>query len=784
MAEYLYKTRGNSSPKDKPRVYFTCHPNDFERSFDKICEDIFKTHDCAVYYTKDMSEKIPEQELATDLGSMNLFVIPVSFRLLSQPNRAMDHDFAYAKQEHIPVLPIMLEPGLDAVYARPDKFGEKQYLDPYARDLTQISYEEKLKKYLEAVLISDEMVQRVRAAFDAYIFLSYRKKDRRYANKLMRLIHNKPQCRDIAIWYDEFLTPGESFNENIEKMLRDSKLFTLLVTPNLLEEPDGKPNFVMAHEYPMAKEQKIPMLSVEMEPTDRECLLQKFDGIPVCTDPSNDEMFHEQLLQALKKAAITTDKDDPEHTFLMGLAYLDGIDMETDRKRGLELITAAAEADLPEAIKKLGCMFCKGTYVELDYQETLKWVQKLVDCYSTVYGEYDPYTLRAYNCLACTYGNLGNNQKAIELYQKIYDLRCDVCDQGDPELARDLVNIAQAYTDAGKYQEALTRNQEAYEQVCKTLPENDHDAITALNNLASAYSNIKDHKTALALYQKAYDLGCKVYGEEDVDTLSTCSNIACTLSEMHKHQEALKFGQKAYDLDCRVLGERHPQTLTALCNLACIYSDLGEHKKALELQRKAYKAHRDILGKEHPGTLDMYDNIASILGEMGKHRSALKMHLKAYAIGCNDFDGKHDKMQAIINNIAEEYRVLCDYENAKIWAKKLYELRCKIFGNTHMKTLRALYNLAYCYSALGDNEQAICLFEKVHDQYCAQLGRESEGAMHTLYELAHSYYNANAYEQALQAIEVVYAFCYKTFGEDHPNTRSVKDNLELVRKAL
>ena len=43
-----------------------------------------------------------------------------------------------------------------------------------------------------------------RHAFDAYIFLSYRKKDRRYANELMRLIHNNPECRDIAIWFDEF----------------------------------------------------------------------------------------------------------------------------------------------------------------------------------------------------------------------------------------------------------------------------------------------------------------------------------------------------------------------------------------------------------------------------------------------------------------------------------------------------------------------------------------------------------------------------------------------------
>ena len=269
MTNLQYKTKGNSLPNKKPRVYFTCHPDDFDKSFDKICEDIFKTHDCAIYYTEDMTAAFDEANVDTDLGSMNLFVIPVTFKLLTKPNRAMNFDFAYAKKEHIPVLPIMLEPGIDDFYSHPDKFGELQYLNPCSTDLTEISYEEKLKKYLESVLISDEMAKRVRAAFDAYIFLSYRKKDRRYANELMRLIHAKPEFRDIAIWYDEFLTPGESFNENIGKMLNDSKLFALLVTPNLLEEPNGKPNFVMGEEYPMAKNSGMDILPAEMEDTDK-----------------------------------------------------------------------------------------------------------------------------------------------------------------------------------------------------------------------------------------------------------------------------------------------------------------------------------------------------------------------------------------------------------------------------------------------------------------------------------------------------------------------------------
>ena len=107
MATFFYKTKGNTDPKGKPRVYFTCHPEDFERYFEKITADIFQTHDCAIYYTEDMTQHIDETEMETDLGQMNLFVVPVTLQLLTQPNRAMDEDIAYANRENIPILPFM-----------------------------------------------------------------------------------------------------------------------------------------------------------------------------------------------------------------------------------------------------------------------------------------------------------------------------------------------------------------------------------------------------------------------------------------------------------------------------------------------------------------------------------------------------------------------------------------------------------------------------------------------------------------------------------------------------
>ena len=421
MTEILCAVKGGASPKGKPRVWFTCHPADFEKYFKKICGDLFAAHDCAVYYTADMSCAIAEQNRQTDLGSNNLFVIPVTLKLLIEPNRAMDLDVPYALSNHIPVLPVMMEPGLDLIYSRPDKFGQLQYLNPFSTDATEISYAEKLKKYLISTLTDEETIRRVRSAFDAYVFLSYRKKDRRHANELMRLIHSHPECRDLAIWYDEFLTPGESFQENITRVLTDSKLFLLLVTPNLLEEPEGKPNFVMGEEYPAARKSGIGILPAQMEQTDPGLLQSKFEGLPPCVSVEDGDAFRQRLQNAVETLSDPGNDGDPEHLYLMGIAYLNGIDVETDRTRGLELITQAAEADLPEAMYDLYERHMSGQGVAVDYCKAQYWANRLADCFENSLGEDHQQTINAWGNLAIVYGKLGKHAEAMQL-QDLYML--------------------------------------------------------------------------------------------------------------------------------------------------------------------------------------------------------------------------------------------------------------------------------------------------------------------------------------------------------------------------
>ena len=537
MTEFKIRTMGKLSPNGKPKIYFTCHPKDFSESFDKICEDIFATHDVAIYYTEDMSEPIDDENLLTDLACMSLVVVPVSFNLLTEENRAMDFDIAFAKEQKMRILPIMMESGIDSFYSQPDKFDKLQYLKPFGNDETEIKYEDKLKKHLDSIVLSDETVNRIRAEFDAYIFLSYRKKNRSLANKLMKLIHSNPELRDIAIWYDEFLTPGEDFNNNIDQMLEKSKIFALMVTPEILE----KPNFVMDYEYPKAKNLCMPIVPAEMQETDKEALHNSYEGIPECINPEDSIELKSQFIQEISTLSVK-ENNTPEHNYLIGLAYLEGIDVEIDRELGISLITESAEAEYPEAMTKLYKLY----YYEGDYKNALVWIKKLCELYDRILPENHPHTLESLNDLVSTYSVFGEYEKAREIYEKLYTIRTEVL---------------------GEYH-------------C--------DTVTSLYELADAYCSIGDYKKGVELFDKLYAIRCKILGEEHPDTIVSLSILAETYSNLGEHRISLEFAEKVYNFKCKKFGEEHIDTLHALNTLASKYQTLDENERALDLYEKVY----------------------------------------------------------------------------------------------------------------------------------------------------------------------------------------------------
>ena len=148
------------------------------------------------FHSETLPNRTPADEEVEDiLKEMQLVVFAVSSKFIHEKNRAKDTELPLALKNHIPVLPIMLENGLG--YEFSNNCAKIQVVPKYGTDPTAIPYDEVLQTFLDSVLVGDQLAEQVRDAFDAYVFLSYRKKDRKHAQRLMRLIHENKQFRDI-----------------------------------------------------------------------------------------------------------------------------------------------------------------------------------------------------------------------------------------------------------------------------------------------------------------------------------------------------------------------------------------------------------------------------------------------------------------------------------------------------------------------------------------------------------------------------------------------------------
>lgn len=636
----IVRTKGNENPKGKPRIFFACYPPDHDRSYDAICNDIFRSHDAAVY---SLEEKEDQEQLLKDLIGMNLFVIPVSFDLLMEHSFAMDQVLPLCVKEHIPVLPIMIERGIDYLYKRDDKFGTIQYLDMTGTDRTAVDYRKKLKDYLDAVLVGDELASRVRKAFDAYVFLSYRKKDRAYANELMRLIHKDPVCRDIAIWYDEYLVPGEKFDEAIVRALKKSRLFTLLVTPNLVNEK----SYVQTEEYPRARKSGIGIFPVEMEETDHERLEQRFPGVPGCVSPNDEKLFRQLFKKAVGKAA-RSGNDTPEHDFLIGLAYLDGIDVETDRIRAVKLITKAADAGLPEAVEKLSDMYYEGIGVERNLPVAISWEEKLAQilrttlydndpklvyvqnelgfryaderkwdkaiemheavykAYRSLYGEENPDTLEVMDNLAFEYDQIGDQEKAFELHKRVFKIRGHIGGYSSRDTLNAMYNMVLDLISTGQGSAKMLKMAgKLYKRQRKAFGPYDRDSLCTLEAMAHILDSMGKKKKATKIYVEVYEARQKTLGENNIETITSFKNFAVYIMNTGNYDIALEMLQLVHEKYTEVMGPEHPETTRILYYIAQAYTEKGEYEKALSLSSKAYEAQKNILGKEHPYTQEV-----------------------------------------------------------------------------------------------------------------------------------------------------------------------------------
>ena len=380
--DFEYRCTNEINMQSKPKLYFICHKDD-KKYYDAIADDVLSILDCVIYASVDV-EKPRTKSFYNFLDDIQMAIIPVTTRFLLEGGECVS-EFLHVRGTNKPVVPIIMEDGISDMFNK--KWEDLQCLDRNERDVTAIDYHSKLKKHFSGIFADEKLVERIRASFDGRLFLSYRKMDRELAGRLMRRIHRAEGFENTAIWYDEFLAIGENFNDSIKDQIEKSNAVIMAVTPNTLKQVRGedgalRDNYVIKMEYPCAKEAGKLVIAVEMMESDKGSFLKKCPDVDFYVDMSDDA-----LTNALEFVSLRSGEATPERDYLMGRAYLEGIDVENDNNRAVDLLTRAGKRGSLEAITLLGEMYKTGRGVVRNSYQSASWHQLRADALEKKYLE-------------------------------------------------------------------------------------------------------------------------------------------------------------------------------------------------------------------------------------------------------------------------------------------------------------------------------------------------------------------------------------------------------------
>ena len=678
-----YKTKGNVNPEGYPGVYFCCQEEDFINIFESVTEEILSIQkNMTFWYYDPQNEKMNDEDLLFYLSKMQLFVIPVTSNFVYKKSHARDVEMAYALEYHIPILPLMMESGLEEDFN--NVCEDMQFLYKTNSDPTAIPYRKKIERFLKDVLVDRETMFKIREAFDAYVFLSYRKKDRKYVEKVMHLIHTDKICRDVAIWYDEFLTPGENFSRSIEAALEKSSLFVIAVTPDILEDP----NYVKDVEYPMAKENNKPILPIELEQIDREEMRRCYDDIPEPVAADHVKEISQSVLTALKNRRVVLMKNDdsPEHLFLIGIAYLYGIEVEKSPEISLQLLKRAADMKFDEAYKKLVTIYSIGDGVKKDYQEAMVWQKRYLEVLENRKKAYDEKSAML----------MEKRWQRIERLKELSPNR-----KISPEEKYDLSDV---------FSELL---KEPY-----TLWEIEIKLATELINLGKLAFDLGDVKQAKEYYEKSYELRKGLIIESSSsDTLYEMATSQSQAGEMYAREGDRKEAWKRYEGALEISEKLAAKFRTKIYWISVAY-DLNrfsricetkeEIEKAKEYSERALKISKYIPDSKEAWARRILGDSLLSLGEIGimeknleEAKNYCERSLEIYQQLYEELDeiGDLKRVRWVMSDLGSILEEKGDDVQAKEYYEKRVELDLKIFKET--ETIISQRNLSIGYSDLG-----------------------------------------------------------------------------------
>ena len=552
--EIIHQSRGSKIQRHQQQI-FICYNQQNSLTRDILVHDLLSHDagaDCVVAWMIK-SSNVDEAELEQELHKTKIMVLLVSQELLEQTKMREPLEFRIAKKIKLPILPITLDPNLFPQFT-------KQVGAIHGLSITDIEYRSKLKMQLDNLLDSEALIQDINEkAFISRLFLSYRKKDIAEVRKFMKTFHNIPDFQSIAIWYDNFLTAGRVFDDEIRNSIDKADVFVLLVTPHITESG----NYVLTEEYPYALKQKKKIVAVEVLSTDSVTFHKAYENVKLYIPPSEIKRRFEELLP---KHAIHH-KREPEQDYLLGMAFLRGISVERNVNLAVSILEKTANVKHIagcDAAVALGNFYYR-TYQNsavIDYKKALKWFIRATEIYENLFVNRDSNLAALYSYIGTIYDVLGKFKKSLRWAEKSLAIEDASQAQEYWRIAVAYCNIGNIYNKIGQFKKALFMLEKALCIMKNNNSEHPSNIIPSIySNMGSAYKGLGNKVETLICYEKALEICLQVVGDGHQYTAEKYMNLGDFHYSSGNFEKAYDFWEKSLLIDERILGINHPYTV-------------------------------------------------------------------------------------------------------------------------------------------------------------------------------------------------------------------------------
>ena len=401
-------------------------------------------------------------------------------------------------------------------------------------------------------------------------------------------------------------------------------------------------------------------------------------------------------------------------------------------------ISDSASLDLAGIYYKIGRVYSdKG-----NLDEALKWNNKALSIEEQVLDPLSPALANTYNNIGLVYLKKGNLDEALKWLDKALSIEEQVLDPLSISLATSYHNIGSVYSDKGNLDEALKWNDKAlkiFEQVLDSLS---LDLAGSYNNKGTVYAKQGNFGEALKLLNKALQIREQVLDPLSSDLAIAYNNIGYVYKYKGDYDEALKWYKKALQIREQVLDPLSPDLAIGYNNIGTIYDNKRNFNEALKWYDKALQIREQVLEPFSPALAISYDNIGLVYSKQGNYDEALIYSNKALKIFEQVLDSLSPDLAIGYNNMGFIYSKKGDLDEALKWNNKALMIREQILDSSSLDLAISYNNIGTVYSRKGYYDEALEYFNKALPGFI------------------------------------------KAFGEEHANTKKLKERIEQCKQAL